>query len=566
MARRNLASLELLLRTLQNQDTIAMQRTSQRLEGKRLDLELTRLHEGGKRQTAELRLKELEGKTRAAQVEAATHMQKEELKLRSAQVELSSAQVLAQTRLAFRGFGLQMWSAIKNEQHNLRSEDLARMELNMKNNEIAQRLIPHVGGLIAGFEEDLKKMSAGIDGIFVWADPDSGEISMHPQFEAIADAYRKTPGFEGADDQMIATQWSNNVRRMYRDLADDKAKELGYPSIDELNAKEQNDLVRESVRLVFGGGPKLRKAGLTPILHTAAEGVVDSDKLNAKKAEFQKANPTGWQNDYDGYLMSHIQIGTKDDNFAFFNRSAPLNQKGWNSDEAMRIVDNIDAYVSPGLTDILPGAAKVRNNLSAARNFAGNTIATASLDMARTANMLRQSTDGTTPIDMNALMSDLSNAGDASDMNGLVSGVIDTMNSYFIPAITKDETKVKDKIDTGLTPPSGKAGPIGVTPYSIPGRGGNTSPWGNVPEAEPTPAAAQTQFQSDFSGSIPDRIGRGIGDALQTSPQDNILGALDFLRNQPIMPGQPSFNQAIEGIADDFQGIKNYFSKKVGAE
>lgn len=419
MARRDLASLELFIRTLQSSDAAAIQRQSQVLGHKKLGLELARVRQEGVRQKGQQRLQEMDMRLTAEQSRAQMHVQMENLKLDKAKAMQASNESLMRMQLSVKGHQMQMLQTLMNARSMIGEENSRRLRDQLATSTAIANIYPVLSQMRQEFavleQDNFNNMGL----MFLEADGEDG-VKLQGQYDKLAEAWRSIQGKGDFSDEMIAGEWIDKIQAVYLKMADKVMKDNGYDDLDQIDTSRQSQLVREAVKQAFNGGEHVSHG----ILAAASEARL-GDRASQKRAEFNqkgidrflKASPMNkakldamtpqqreniGSQDYENYLMGFIRPG-KGRNFYHFDKSSDYTDEGWLPTRVDKAFANMETSVTPGLTGLLPSYVLNQGNRIEAEKTAGLAAASIRMDMSRITNEISGLLTGVQPLDLNSI-------------------------------------------------------------------------------------------------------------------------------------------------------------------
>ena len=474
MARRDLASIELFIRTLQSSDAAAIQKQAHVLEHKKLGLELARIRQQGVREKGQLKLLEMDTRLRAEQSRAQMHIQMENLKLDKVKQLEASNESLMRMQLSVKGHQMQMLQMLMNARSMIGEENSRRLRDQLAASTAAANLYPVLAQMRLDFGTEEANSLAAMQQMFLFVEADGENLRILGEFDNLKDAWKKMPGKGDFSDELIASDWLDKVKNVYLKMAGKVMKENGYTDLDQIDSAKQSELVREASRQAFMGGEHVSHG----IVATAAEARL-GDRASQKRTEFNQkaidefkaADPgnaakfaamTPEQQaqmgvkEYENYLMGFVRTG-KGDDFFHFDKSSKYTDKGWMPTKANDAYGNMEIAVVPGLTGLLPSFVMNQGNRLQAERAAGMIGATVRMDMGRLVNQVAGLATGVQPLDMNSIVESANSILSGNDLDASLAAMGAEMGEelYGTMRKTQDATGVDLGLGgDGLNPPT----------------------------------------------------------------------------------------------------------------
>lgn len=503
MQRRDLASIELLLRTLQSNEATASRRNAMTLENKKLGLELARIRQEGKRQDAQLRMQEMEAGLRAKQIEADVHLRSEDMKLRRAESEFRAQTSAAQLHMQMKSHEFQVLQAVISARGHV---DEVNHRKFMRSLALTSQLTQAYPTLAAMHQTAVEQENALDDKIrLLFIDEEDGK--MRSEYEGLRDAWKDGPGRKDFTDEQIANTWVAEVKETYTFMAEKKAEAQGLPGIDKLTAKDQRLLVKDAIREAFMGGQFVEHG----ILAAAAESKM-WDKAQRKRKEFydaavkekgltpqQVAALSDSQKEalgadaYNEWLLSSIKIGGGS-NFFDFQKSSHGNM-----DVTTRAFMNMEAVVTPAMVGTLPSVLLASSQRVKAESILADVTNTVRMELGSTVNGLAESLTGARPLDLDTIVSDTQNVLDGGSLVDVLDGIGGSMGEEIGGTLKRLESVSGFNLGQG----TGLSGPPKLSPPRVPDISGYApDPSGAIPtpDRQPDQVPVDTSSRELYGG------------------------------------------------------------------
>ena len=379
----DLASLELLLRTIRQGQQMGMEAEDRALARKRAQLDMLSMREASKRQMAELKLREVETLSRVKLQEAQIGLQGKQTELQIAQTRVSNAEALSRVQMSVKGHQLAVFQALIDARHKLSQEDFQRQQIGLQRQANYMNALTVVSELEGRYATQEMEAYGRMHDAFGYVDGENG-FRLYDTWKDIAKGFRNAVGNEGMTDQEVASKWVGMVGDVYDHLTDQAIathnRENPNNPIQNLPPHQKQSLITHAIRMAMGGG----RDGQRGILMTAIEGTLKPKTLRKVQLAAQQAGDVGtpeFAGAYYDELMKYVHDGGKD---RIMDIDNSRQHKSAATDPLLHMTRGLGRVVSnvgPTMDRVLPmynDARNVRDNLE---QLAKGVVGTAMLDL-----------------------------------------------------------------------------------------------------------------------------------------------------------------------------------------